>query len=317
MSKINLSLLIASAFIGSFAHSQPSGSASETDTKLDAIPKEIRDTIKKEDLEAAIKDAIIIKENVLGAYDRAIKDSDSDVNKASREVSRRADDIANQVLAEKRDQILDFLGIDPDSSSAVYYFVSWSMPLNLLRSYALEAMWSGGTLVIKGVPPGKDLANFFMEDVQQLIYGKGASANISIDPRLFDAYKIETVPYIVYTTVRSNFQCQGISKTKIEHPTKDLYYDKCPPLEESAYWKIGGAVSTFYALEQFKERGAPGVQAHLNALSRGFATGEKPGKELNAFTGEWKDAVTPEDKKAIQEALSLFKQKQEQEASNQ
>lgn len=295
-----------------FAQSTPEGDSS--DKKLQAIPKEIRDTFKKEDLEAAVKDAIEIKQNMLSSYERALKDKE--ITEASKSVSRRADDIANEVLAQKRDQILDFLGIDPESSTALYYFVSWSMPLNILRSYALEAMWSGGTLVIKGVPPGKDLAQFFMEDVQQLIYGKGASANISIDPRLFDAYQVEVVPTLVYSTVRDNFQCQGVVRTKIEHPTQELFYDRCPPLETNSYYKISGAVTTSYALEQFKEKGAPGVDSHLSALSKGFATGEKPGKEITAFAGEWKDAITPEDRKNIQEALDLFKAKQDAEKSS-
>jgi len=143
---------------------------------------------------------------------------------------RRADDIADKTLAESRKEVLDFLGIDAEGQTSLYYFVSYNMPLSMLRAYALEAMWAGGTLVLRGVPPGKTLAQFVTEDLRELVHDKGAAAAISVDPRLFDAYQVKLVPSIVLTTERSNFECTGRNPTPFTYKRQRLSYDRCPPI---------------------------------------------------------------------------------------
>jgi type-F conjugative transfer system pilin assembly protein TrbC len=198
---------------------------------------------------------------------------------------------------------LKFLGIDPEGESSLYYFVSFEMPLDLLRSYVVEAMWAGGTLVFRGIPPGKEMREFITKDLRELIYGKGSSAAISIDPRLFDAYAITTVPTIVSTVDRRNFVCKGVNPKSFKYGKKTLSYDTCPAMDESKYWKITGAVTTDFALREFIKAGAKHAQVNLDALAKGFATGTVAPKNQQAFSGEWKEALTPEELMSVQTAI--------------
>jgi type-F conjugative transfer system pilin assembly protein TrbC len=250
----------------------------------------------------ALRDAQDMVNNILRSYQQLSPQVAEDL-KFMPEVARRIDDIADQELALERARVLEFMGIDPNASTNLYYFVSWSMPLELLRSYALEAMWSGGTLVIKGVPPGKELGEFITGDLRHLVYGKGAAANISIDPRLFDAYGVTAVPTIVYTTVRDNMQCQGVNPVSFEYADKTYSYDTCPLLDPSLYWKMSGAVTSAYALQTFADAGAPGVQAHLQALGRAWQGRVPLVKEQVGFTGAWEDALSPQQVQAVRDGV--------------
>ena len=249
----------------------------------------------------AVEDmARTISENAQNAAHSAVGRS---IAEASAKVARRADDIADKALSADREKVLKFLGIDPAGESSIYYFVSYEMPLEVLRAYVIEAMWSGGTLVFRGIPPGRDMRQFITKDLRELIYGKGASAALSIDPRLFDGYKITTVPTIVYTEERKNFMCTGVNPKSFKYEEKTLSYDTCPPVDESKYWKITGAVTTDFALREFINAGATHAQVHLDALAKGFATGTVAPKAQQAFAGEWKDAISPEELMAVKSAI--------------
>jgi type-F conjugative transfer system pilin assembly protein TrbC len=221
----------------------------------------------------------------------------------ARNTKRKADSIANEAMAEDRDKILEFLGLDPQADTGLYYFVSWSMPLELIRSYAIEAMWSGGTLVFKGIPKGRDLGEVMMKDMQQLVYGKGAAANVSLDPRLFDAYGITSVPTIVFTTVKADMQCQGVNPVTFKLPSGEpLSYDTCPALDPAAYWKMTGAITSNYAIQTFIEDGATMAGPYMKALARGWSGQAAPEKNQKAFAGKWEDALSPSEQLAVHEA---------------
>lgn len=237
-----------------------------------------------------------------------------DYQKQAATVARRADDIANATMAQDRASILKFLGLNPDGESSLFYFVSWSMPVEILRSYVIEAMWAGGTLVFRGIPPDMDLKTYITKQLSDLVYGKGASAAISLDPRLFDAYEVKTVPTIVYTEDRRNFDCFGVNQKTLVVDKKEIPMYTCPPLDPSKYWKISGALTTDYALRQIIDAGGKGAKPYLDALAKGFATGEKPPKQQQAFTGEWKAAITPADLKAIKEATEAVQLQQNKAA---
>lgn len=230
------------------------------------------------------------------------------IAESTAKMARRADDIADAALATDRSKVLEFLGVDPKGESSIYYFVSYEMPLEVLRAYVVEAMWSGGTLVFRGIPPGKDMRTFITGDLRELIYGKGASASLSIDPRLFDGYKITTVPTIVYTEERKNFICSGVNPKAFKYKEQTLSYDTCPPVDESKYWKITGAVTTDFALREFINAGATRAQVHLDALALGFATGTVAPKSQQPYKGDWKDAITPEELMAVKAAVETAKQ---------
>lgn len=223
------------------------------------------------------------------------------------QMARRVDAIANPEMARERDKVLRFLGIDPESEHALYIFVSWSMPLEVLRAYAVEAMWTGATLVFRGVPPGRSIPDFFLQDLSQLVWDKGASAAISIDPRLYDAYRITMAPTIVLTRTRDNLVCVGAGE---RHVTPTASFDLCPPVDDTLYLKLSGSVTLDYALETFRSQGWNEAEVYLAALRRGYPPGVPASKEQQPFTGEWKDAISPQDLMRRQELLERTETRQ-------
>lgn len=220
---------------------------------------------------------------------------------------RRIDSIADEGLARERDEVLRFLGLNPEDDSALYVFVSWSMPLEMLRAYAVEAMWSGATLVFKGVPRGRDLGDYIREDLAKLVYGKGAAASISIDPRLFDAYRVAAVPAIVLTESKDAVVCMGRQR-RVDAPGAEkgagISYQVCEPSAPDTYHKISGAVTLDFALSEFKKAGSKSAELHLRALAQAYAgAGTARPKHIQPYRGEWKDAVSPSDIMAARAAV--------------
>lgn len=276
--------------------------AEDAPVKLE-LPPGMGESITQEQIREAQTIGAEAVRNILEAYNARGAEEDAFAAKTR----RRVDTIADEAMEADRNAILDFLGIDPAAETSLYFFVSWSMPLEMLRSYAVEAMWSGATLVFKGVPPGKELATFITQDLRQLVYGKGAAANISIDPRLYDAYEIKSVPSIVFTRVRQDIQCQGIAPVEVKvSGGRVASYDTCPALDPSNYWKISGAVTANYALQSFIDDGASDAAPHLRALSRGWSGGVAPSKEQKLFVGKWDDVLSPSEQKAAQEAANAI-----------
>ena len=268
------------------------------------IPQEMLKDISPEALEQGRALGQSVVQDVLEAYRTKATEEDY---KFADDTRRRVDTIANEAMEADRAAVLEFLGIDPAADSGLYIFVSWSMPLEVLRSYAIEAMWSGATLVFRGVPMGEDAGGFFSEKLRLLVHGKGAAANISVDPRLFDAYKVTAVPSIVFTTVRQDMQCTGVNPTPVALPGGGTAnYDKCPELEDSLYWKVSGAVTTSYALQTFIGDGAKLAQPYMSALSRGFATGDAPAKAQVKFTGKWETVPSPSEQMAARQAAQTM-----------
>lgn len=229
-------------------------------------------------------------------------------------IARKADDIASATMAQDRKQVLEFLGVNADGESGLYYFVSWSMPIEVLRSYAVEAMWAGGTLVFKGIPAGMDMKTYISNSLGDLVYGKGASASISIDPRLYDVYDVKVVPTIVYTEDRNQFACDSEVKRTLVVDKQEIPLYRCPTIDPSKFWKISGSITSDFALRQMIGAGAKGAEVHLNALAKGFATGETVPKLQQGFSGEWKSAITPSDLRAIKEATESMQLKQQSTA---
>ena len=226
--------------------------------------------------------------------------ADPTIQAATQQLLRRVDDLANKVSAGERDKVLRFMKIDPKSQSGLYIFVTWAMPLDMLRAYALEAMWTGGFLVFRGLPPGRSITDFFMKDLNQIIYDKGASAAVSIDPRLYDLYSVSVAPTIVFTTDRNNPMCAGAGTHDVQAKDEKgkaviVPYELCPKMDPSKYWKMAGAVTVDYALSAFQSSGAKEVTPLLQSLQRGYQ-GDSASKEQKPFSGVWKDAPSPNKK---------------------
>lgn len=220
----------------------------------------------------------------------------------------RSDQIASEALQAERDKVLDFLGIDPQAETGLFVFLSWSMPKELLRAYVLDAMWSGASIQFKGVPPGVKLEEFALRDLRSLVYGK-AAANISIDPRLFDAYQVTQVPTIVYAANARQISCLGGPRQSFKSAEVEMSYETCPPAPQNEFWKVSGAVTMSYALEAFEERGAPGIKPYRAAIARGVPAGSVATKEQKPFSGVWEDVLSPEEwqqnEKAAQQAAGV------------
>jgi type-F conjugative transfer system pilin assembly protein TrbC len=269
-----------------------------------AIPPDIGKQLSASDYLKAQQLGATLAKQALGNLDSEQgREFQQQAQVAAAPMMRRADDIADAGVAKERDGVLQFLGINPQASSALYYMVSWSMPLEMLRSYAAEAMWDGGVLVFRGIPEGMDLNTYIHSDLAKLLYGKGASATVSIDPRLFEAYDVQTVPTIVLTTDRRQLNCDLQDKTLTIEGVPHVY-KTCKPLDPKSYWKIEGAVTSDFALREFEKAGSSQAQMYLDALAKAGRGGAMAPKDQLPYTGDWKDAISPEDVQAEQDAIA-------------
>lgn len=300
MKRLLLAAILGAALCTAFAE-EPTTNPTPDPSAL--IPQEMLRNISPETLKAGQAAGAAVVRDVLDAYRTKATPENY---RFAEETRRRVDTIADEAMEADRAAVMEFLGIDPAADSGLYIFVSWSMPLELLRSYAIEAMWAGGTLVFRGVPPGEEPVKFISEKLRLLVYGKGAAANISIDPRLFDAYQVTAVPTLVFTKVRQDLQCTGVNPTPLALKNgKTATYDRCPELEEDTYWKLTGAVTTNYALQAFIDDGAVTAKPYLTSLARGWANGQKPDKAQRPFTGEWETVPSPSEQLAARQAVQM------------
>lgn len=218
------------------------------------------------------------------------------------DLQRGAAGIANKALAADREKVLDLMGIS-DDESRIYVFVSFSMPIELLRSYVREAIWSGAILVFRGIPEGMNLREFVTQKLYPLIGRKGASATIQIDPKLFDSFEVSAVPTIVYTEKTESELCQTDRAQRFVSDGRELEYFACGPEAPKDYWKLSGGVTIYWALEQFSEAGATGAALHLEALNRG---GFWNGQEQRPFDGDWDSVTLPDEENGILETMKQY-----------
>jgi len=62
---------------------------------------------------------------------------DSSIRTWAGDLARNAIGLADPALSANREKVMDFLGLS-DESSRVYIFVSFSMPMDMLKAYALS-----------------------------------------------------------------------------------------------------------------------------------------------------------------------------------
>lgn len=116
--------------------------------------------------------------------------------------------------------------------SNLFVLVSFSMPDTLIKQYVDEASKYGGFVVIIGL-----IDNDFSHTKARIaeIVGNSKKGGILIDPNIFDAYKITTVPTIILTA--DEYPCHSGNCSR----------DK--------YDMMQGAISVQYALESFESQG--------------------------------------------------------------
>ena len=179
-------------------------------------------------------------------------------------------------LGAQREQVLKLLGIKGRRHAGyVYYFVSTSMPTPMLRAYARDAVWDGGMLVFRGITPGHDIG-WFLRNVMLRLKNTlvdGSSPTVTLDPNLYSVYGIDVAPTIVYTTQRPWTTCDKTVAAHLVAGGRLITYRRCAHSDPSTYWSIEGAVSTWYALSQFRDAGAPHVRALMRAMRAGRLNG--------------------------------------------
>lgn len=201
------------------------------------------------------------------------------VGKLPEELKNQANHDREKVLENtyrERNQIMHSLHLDPKNTGYLYIFLSESMPENMRLRYADSAIWTGGILLFNGINKDHDIPWFVKNVMLKMTRLHDSSPSISLDPRLFQTFGVTSVPAIVYSTIPPYSLCPTkVEKTYVADDGQKIPYRVCAPADETKYWKITGAVSMQYALEQFADDGAPGVKGMLKKLSIGLATGQK------------------------------------------
>lgn len=272
-----------------------------------------------EQMQAIEKDSKAFVEYAL----QTIENAPQDIKDLAEAIKSRGEKLSTEAISRERERLAKLNGVDLKATGGLYYFVSFDMPLEMLRSYAVESMYTGGALVFRGMREGRTKLNdFVMKDLYNLMYGSNNQNQVSIkiEPQLYDAFKVKVVPTIVYTEnidplycfipnewtyeKQENVEIEVNGKKVIETQVKKipLKTESCLELDASKYWKISGAITSHYALEQFVEKGAVKAQAYLDKLKDAY--NGKPTQELKPFTGEWKEVITEADQKTVAELES-------------
>lgn len=160
-------------------------------------------------------------------------------------------------------------GTLPGNQGRLYIFVSRSMPIPLLRAYAVEALYAGATLVTKGVRKGDTIKEYVEETVADFNNADGQHmASMEVNPNLFDMFQISVVPAVVWTNrVGLDDIGAGCSDLPEGTPVPQLElmgpYDvpmtvdrpTCAPVPQSSYYKIAGSLKLEYVLDRFEQAG--------------------------------------------------------------
>jgi conjugal transfer pilus assembly protein TrbC len=128
-------------------------------------------------------------------------------------------------------------------------FASLSMPPESLKPLIRDVGKAGGAIVFQGFPGNSMKA--FQQGLGKVIAPGQATGSIGIDPRLFRAFQITTVPAFVVVT--SDFDlCDGLN-CKTTPPPHD---------------RMSGNVTVRYALDAFVNGGGPGARVAATALKQ-------------------------------------------------
>ena len=130
-------------------------------------------------------------------------------------------------------------------------FASLAMPEDSLRQMIGDVSCAGGTVVFRGFSPQG--AGAFMKELSKAI-PPGTKPRISIDPRLFKAFHVESVP--TYIALADGFvPCSG---------------DMCTA-NPQVFDRLSGNVTTAFAAETIADGNGPGAtvaRAALQSLKR-------------------------------------------------
>ncbi|RDV07401.1 type-F conjugative transfer system pilin assembly protein TrbC [Sphingorhabdus pulchriflava] len=151
--------------------------------------------------------------------------------------------------------VADTAGFDEARMGAAPRFIAFasvSMPAPALKQMIGDVSQAGGVIVFRGFPQGS--AKALTTALLKVSGNRGLPENVGIDPRLFRAFRIDTVP--AYVVTASDFDvCDGFDCVS-----------NVPPHD-----RMTGNVSAEYALSTFAKGAGPGgplAQLHLEALRK-------------------------------------------------
>lgn len=128
-------------------------------------------------------------------------------------------------------------------------FASLSMPPAALRAMIDDVSRAGGVVVLRGLP--QNSAKALTAALAKVTRPGEQLTSVGIDPRLFRAFGVETVP--TYVVAGSDFDlCDGFD-CRTEVPPHD---------------RMSGNVTATYALETFARGGGPGALLAAQHLAR-------------------------------------------------
>jgi conjugal transfer pilus assembly protein TrbC len=216
------------------------------------------------------------------------KERQADLSSFTRDVSERAKTVQSDALSAREGGDLnaaraaelvggiagnDTMGIDemlaqsstvrsggaggPANGPVFVAFASTSMPRDALKQMIRDVSAAGGVLVFRGFP-NNSVKDFGAVMVQVLEKGQ-STRNMGIDPRLFRAFHVQSVPTYVVTSNEVEL-CDGFACVS-----------DVPPHD-----RLEGNVTAEYALTTIAGGGGPGSAAarvYLRRLEAGKAAG--------------------------------------------
>ncbi len=204
------------------------------------------------------------------------------------EIADDAQEEAKRVLGAEQEKARKMIPQGPPHQ--LYYFVSFSMSVDLIKAYILDAIWTGGRVVFYGATKGMDVGDFVQQRILPLINYEGAQAEITIDPNAFEKYEVEVVPTIVFSLQEDDDEvCDLLVEPKPDARPDEVQDFTCKPLSEALYWKISGNISTAFAFEKMKEADAP-VDLVMYWLAK---RGDAMGSVQRPYEGEMVEAPHP------------------------
>lgn len=96
--------------------------------------------------------------------------------------------------APKKCSPTPIFAFDENSSPKLRVFISFSVPLKTWQDYSPQLVERGGVFVLRGLP---DHSFHSLSQRIQELRERGVSAQIIIDPDLFDKHQVTAVPTIV------------------------------------------------------------------------------------------------------------------------
>jgi conjugal transfer pilus assembly protein TrbC len=128
-------------------------------------------------------------------------------------------------------------------------FASLSMPPESLKPLIRDTSKAGGAVVFQGFPGNSMKA--FQQGITKVIEPGQETKSLGIDPRLFRAFNVTSVPAFVVVT--SDFDlCDGLT-CRTTPPPHD---------------RMSGNITVRYVLETFATGGGPGARIAATALKQ-------------------------------------------------